>query len=205
MDRTRFSGRQLTVMVVAVCAAIMLAPVGVMAATGSGVNIIDPVTSANKARVSGNGTLLIAPRDVHTGATAAIDGSSLRVGGTVNVGNLPSSQVVTSGDSTVRLGGASGVLVTAGNQAFSSSINTSGYASVRVAVYCNGCTSASEFAVITTGAESYLLGHQNLEDFGSLNLTGSLSFDTPGTSLAVVLRNRESGGVLFWYDVYGRP
>ena len=47
----RFSGRQITVMVVAVCMAIVAFPVGVFAATGSFVNITDPIKKAEKARV----------------------------------------------------------------------------------------------------------------------------------------------------------
>ena len=50
----RFSSGQITVLVVAVCLAITLAPVGVMAATGQLVNITDPVNTASKARVDGS-------------------------------------------------------------------------------------------------------------------------------------------------------
>lgn len=53
----RFSGTQITTMVVAVCVAMIALPVGVMAATGSFVNIVDPVNSAAKARVNGVGGL----------------------------------------------------------------------------------------------------------------------------------------------------
>jgi len=55
----RFTGRQITTMIVAVCVAIIAFPVGVYAATGSLVNITDPVTKANKARVDASGRLKV--------------------------------------------------------------------------------------------------------------------------------------------------
>lgn len=77
----RFTNRQVVTMVVAICAAVVLAPVGALAATGSLVNITDPVHSAYKARVSSAGRLLATPCDGNS--CAAVDGSSLRVGGTL--------------------------------------------------------------------------------------------------------------------------
>lgn len=195
MDEKRFSGRQLTVMVVAVCAAIMLAPVGVMAATGSGVNIVDPVTSANKAGVSGNGTLLTAARDIHTGAVAAVDGSSLRVGGTV--------QAVSS-DTTVTLAHVVAQNVVAGSTAYSSAINVAAYRSIRVGVYCSGCTSASQFALFSAGGQGYVLGHKNLEVFSNSSATGTLEFDNPGISVFIELLNNDGTNQPFTYDIYGR-
>ena len=53
----RFSSKQVVTMVVAVCAAVVLAPVAVYAATGSFVNITDPVNAGSKARVNPSGTL----------------------------------------------------------------------------------------------------------------------------------------------------
>jgi hypothetical protein len=53
----RFTGRQITVMVVAVCVAVIAAPIGAVAATGQLVNITDPVTASHKARVTGLGAL----------------------------------------------------------------------------------------------------------------------------------------------------
>jgi hypothetical protein len=49
--------RHLVAIVASVCAAVVLAPVGVMAATGSFVNITDPFSSARRARVGADGTL----------------------------------------------------------------------------------------------------------------------------------------------------
>jgi hypothetical protein len=60
--RERLSNRQLVTVVVAICAAAVLAPVSVMAATGSLVNITDPVEGARRARVTRAGTLTVETR-----------------------------------------------------------------------------------------------------------------------------------------------
>jgi hypothetical protein len=62
----RFAPKHVVAMVAAVCAAVVLAPVGVMAATGQLVNITDPVTSTRKARVSSDGRLAV---DVRAGTS----------------------------------------------------------------------------------------------------------------------------------------
>jgi hypothetical protein len=49
----KITGRQLTIMVVAVCAAAVLTPAAVYATTGNAVNITDPVNASQKARVIG--------------------------------------------------------------------------------------------------------------------------------------------------------
>jgi hypothetical protein len=49
----RFSNRQVAAMVIALCIAIVLTPVSVMAATGQLVNITDPVKKSSSARVDG--------------------------------------------------------------------------------------------------------------------------------------------------------
>jgi hypothetical protein len=69
----RLSGRQITTVVVAVCVAVIAFPVGVLAATGSLVNITDPVHKSNKARVDNGGRLYVGD-----------GGGSLTVDGTVN-------------------------------------------------------------------------------------------------------------------------
>jgi hypothetical protein len=53
----RFQPRHVVAIVASVCAAAVLAPVGVMAATGTLVNITDPYSSARQARVGASGTL----------------------------------------------------------------------------------------------------------------------------------------------------
>jgi hypothetical protein len=55
----RITGRQVTAMVIAICLAVVLVPVGAMAATGSLVNITDPVAKTHKARVDSAGRLKI--------------------------------------------------------------------------------------------------------------------------------------------------
>lgn len=85
----KFTGRQLTIMVVAVCAAAVLTPAAVYAATGSAVNITDPVTTTQKARVIGS-------------KLAVGDGSgALTVDGTVRVND--GSGALTVDGSTVAL------------------------------------------------------------------------------------------------------
>ena len=65
----KFAPKHVVTMVVALSAAVVLAPVGVMAATGQFVNITDPVDSKRKARVGTNNTLYTESRPgVPTGA-----------------------------------------------------------------------------------------------------------------------------------------
>jgi hypothetical protein len=71
----KITGRQLTVMVVAVCAAAVLTPTAVYAVTGNAVNVTDPYNASQKARVSG-------------GKLTVGDGvGALTVDGTVRVGD----------------------------------------------------------------------------------------------------------------------
>lgn len=57
----RFTNKQVVAMVVAVCAAVVLAPVGVLAATGQLVTLVDPVLD-RKVRVGSGGTLQVESR-----------------------------------------------------------------------------------------------------------------------------------------------
>ena len=107
MSQRRFSGRQITVMVASSCAALVLMPAGVIAATNGVVSIADPSHPTSRAHVTG-GALQVTPRDASTGSLARVDQGALRVGGTVkttpsgtqtvsgavNIGNLPSTQQV---------------------------------------------------------------------------------------------------------------
>lgn len=54
--------KHVVTMVACVCAAVVLAPVGVMAATGTLVNLTDPLDSSRKARVSGISGLYVDTR-----------------------------------------------------------------------------------------------------------------------------------------------
>jgi hypothetical protein len=131
--------------------------------------------------------------------------STQAVTGTVNVGNLPSAQATTSADTTTAIGGGSGVSVDGGQWVYSPEIDVADYKTVRVAVFCNGCTDTSQFAVYTAGREDYLLGPpQNLYNFTNAQTTGSAVYENPGTSLYVQLVNNGQSTVTFWYDVYGR-
>jgi len=79
-DQRRFSGKQITIMVVAVCVAIVGAPVTVMAATGNSINIVDPTHATQKAAVTAKSSVVTSERDPVTGNYARVDGGSLRVG-----------------------------------------------------------------------------------------------------------------------------
>ncbi|HEV2891558.1 MAG TPA: hypothetical protein VGX28_14390 [Frankiaceae bacterium] len=80
MEKRRLSGGQIVTIVVAICAAVVLAPVGVMAATGQLVNIADPVTGGNQARVNSAGSLYTAQVDPSTRSVGRVDGGKVRVG-----------------------------------------------------------------------------------------------------------------------------
>jgi len=98
----RFTGRQITAMVIALCAAAVLTPVGAIAATGSFVSISDPTHPTYRARVSANGSLSVTPRDAVTGTAARVNTSGQQlvtgnvavtsqppVSGTVGISTLP--------------------------------------------------------------------------------------------------------------------
>src|SRR4051794_19014547 len=65
--------------VVALCAASVLTPVAVNAATGSGVNLVDKINPGSIARVAAKGQLLVGEADPVTGTTAKVssDGKQL--------------------------------------------------------------------------------------------------------------------------------
>ena len=88
MDKPRrFSGTHITIMVVALCLAVVGAPVAVAASTGSFVNITDPVTAAYKARVTPKGSLAVTPRDAVSGYNGRVDSAGRQlVTGPVTVG-----------------------------------------------------------------------------------------------------------------------
>ncbi|HWL35500.1 MAG TPA: hypothetical protein VNQ77_04850 [Frankiaceae bacterium] len=58
----QFAPKHVVAMVSSVCAAVVLAPVGVMAATGTLVNLTDPLDGSRKARVSGISGLYVDTR-----------------------------------------------------------------------------------------------------------------------------------------------
>jgi hypothetical protein len=81
----RFTGRQITTMVVAGCVAVIAFPVGVLASTGSLVNITDPSKSTHRAHVTSGGELTVAQRDP-SGHYAKVDSQGRsEVSGTVGV------------------------------------------------------------------------------------------------------------------------
>jgi hypothetical protein len=99
VDKRRFSSGQIVTMVVAVCAAVALAPVGVMAATGSFINIVDPINGGSKARVNGSGGLHTTTIDALTKSHTRVDDGKLRIGdgsGNLTVDGHVSSRYINS-------------------------------------------------------------------------------------------------------------
>ncbi|HEV2889224.1 MAG TPA: hypothetical protein VGX28_02520 [Frankiaceae bacterium] len=84
---SRFSSNQIVTMVCAVAAAVVLAPVGVMAATGQLVNIVDPSNAGRAARVGSGGTLHVETRP------GAVQNSFTRQINTTELGNSPVYEV----------------------------------------------------------------------------------------------------------------
>ena len=83
---TRFSGRQITIMVVAVCVAAILAPAGAVAAGSATTTVADPSNPALKAHVTGKGSLAVTPRDPVTGSQARVNAAGQQlVNGSVSV------------------------------------------------------------------------------------------------------------------------
>jgi hypothetical protein len=98
-----FRPAHVVTMVVALCAAAVLTPVAVGAATGSFVNITDPVNAASKARVTAKGTLWTNETDPLTGKVARVttDGRRLVGDGTGPLSvdmAVPGSPLGTVGD-----------------------------------------------------------------------------------------------------------
>jgi hypothetical protein len=79
----RFTGRQITTMVVAAAIAIVAAPVGAIAATGQLINITDPVTAGHKARVNAKGGLAVTARDPVSGVQARVTKAGAQLAATV--------------------------------------------------------------------------------------------------------------------------
>jgi hypothetical protein len=105
MSSPRFSGKQIVALVAIVAGALVLAPVAVGAATGSFVNITDPVTSSHKARVGAAGGLWSTLIDPTTKSAAKVTSGKLQVG--------DGSGALTV-DGTVRAGDGSGPLTVDG-------------------------------------------------------------------------------------------
>jgi hypothetical protein len=82
MTTPRFTGWQGVAIVAILAATVVSIPVAVGAATGSFVNITDPVTAAQKARVNSAGALWTTPVDPTTKSQAKVVGGKLQVGDT---------------------------------------------------------------------------------------------------------------------------
>lgn len=76
-----FKPRHVVAIVVSLCAAAVLTPVAVGAATGTLTNITDPVAAANKARVSNRGGLYVSEADPYNGQFGRVDATGRRLVG----------------------------------------------------------------------------------------------------------------------------
>lgn len=100
----KFAPKHVVTMVACVCAAVVLAPVGVMAATGTLVNLTDPIESSRKARVSGISGLYVDTRPRATAGTFNVFTAKVLdvVGHTVYETGSPNGIALTSAVFTVR-------------------------------------------------------------------------------------------------------
>jgi hypothetical protein len=209
MREGRFTGKQITVMVVAVCLAVVAAPVGVLAVTGTSVNISDPVTAANKARVSANGNLYETPRDPATGSGARVDSGALRVGGTVAVSNQRAVQPVVSAETTTLIWNASTSAFPSGaTGGGATGLDFAPYRSVTLVAFCHdqstgfGCTSGWSVDLLTQ-----LPGNTLPVVMTTTQGTARGAFSTvegPGARGGVSFANNTGHTVIFEYALYGR-
>lgn len=195
----RFSGTNVTVMVVAVCLAIVGAPVAVAASTGSFINITDPVTAAYKARVTPKGSLAVTPRDAVSGYNAKVDSlGRQQVTGSVAVGSLPAvslsgtGNVVKSGDRTVLVGDGSMIAGDFFGGAVGSALTTrrldvSAFRTTRV--FASTSCGVGAMAEITVFAPLPGGSLYQLEQVVNANGPATLksTYETPGTVLLVGL------------------
>jgi hypothetical protein len=165
----RFSSKQIVVMVVAVCAAVVLAPVGVMAATGSLVNIVDPSNASHKAHVDSSGHVLVAS------GTQAVR---------TTVGNAVSTH---DADSTVEIINASTSSTVNNGSIF---INTTAYSQVRLAVRVfSGCVSVQGHA---KDSAAFILDASECASFTSVYDVppGQIEVNTTGTAQVLAWGHR---------------
>jgi hypothetical protein len=104
----QFTSKQVVTMVVAVCAAAVLTPAAVGAATGQLVNIVDPTTASRQAKVTSNGALSVGQHAAPP-ATAGNYGISKTGLGYINLGIYTNSSRLAVTDITLVGSGGSGV------------------------------------------------------------------------------------------------
>lgn len=97
MNKRTLTSRQITMIVISICCAVVLAPLGAVAATGSFVNIVDPFHKDRKVRVDAGGRLTVA--DSRPVTTALLHKPNLNCGAS---GTGVAHVVDTSGASSIR-------------------------------------------------------------------------------------------------------
>lgn len=184
-------------MVVAVCVAIVGAPVTVMAATGTGINIVDPTHATQKAAVTAKSSVVTSERDPVTGSYARVDGGSLRVGGTVTPGaGTPLDLVTTNYINSGSYGNTQNALVPSGGHyavvqsitgAFT--INTAGAVPSMYVLWTgpNGVSHVLNVPAVRTRYNSFG------SDFYSISMDVTM-FVKPGTNIQVQFGNSDSNG-----------
>jgi hypothetical protein len=205
-NQRRFSGKQITIMVVAICVAIVGAPVTVMAATGSGINIVDPTHATQKAAVTAKASLVTSERDPVTGAYARVDGGSLRVGGTVAIGaGTPLDLVTNNYINGGSYGNTQNVLVPSGGhyavvQSISGafSMNTTGAVPSMYVLWTgpNNVSHVLNVPGIRTRVNSFGL------DFYSISMDVTM-YVKPGTNIQVQFGDSDSNGASATVNLQG--
>ncbi|HEX8003261.1 MAG TPA: hypothetical protein VF519_11260 [Mycobacteriales bacterium] len=185
----RFTNKQVVTMVCAVAAAVVLAPVGVMAATGQLVNIVDPSSAGRAVRVTSDGALRV---DARSGAVP--NPLNFAPGYKTGLGFLPAA-VFNGPDRTA---------IT--QLTFATDVGSNSYQgwSWRVEVYAMRRTAGTDACSFTSGNWSKSLVRTisvPVNDTVVLDLTGSPVLLVPATGqptcLGVYVMREVGGGKLF--------
>jgi hypothetical protein len=120
----RVSGRQITIMVVAICAAVVLAPAGVLAASHSDVSIADAKHPSHTATVTSKGAQVVS-------GSVRLTGTSKITGTVKNARGLPGTPYVLVGKAGPASGGGSPQKVPAGKHLVVTTVNVTVYDSVK--------------------------------------------------------------------------
>jgi len=170
----RVSGRQITVMVVAICAAVVLAPAGVVAATHSDVSIADAKHPSHTATVTKKGAQVVS-------GSVRLTGTSKITGTVRNTPSLAGTPYVLVGKTGPASGGGSPQTVPAGKHLVVTTL------SVQVSVSTQGAKVALGVAYNNTQSiavplidQGLIFGQEQYDNILPVNLVVN-----PGSSLDV--------------------
>jgi hypothetical protein len=185
MSNRRFSGGQITTMVVATCAAVVMAPVGVVAAAHSSVSIADGKHPARQATVSSSGALSVKP----TGTTSVS-------GAVLALPSRPLAPFAISGEQTT-------------NQALNLAMPSTGHVVVQnVSLYLsvpdNIANAGARLTYTQDGATQHLFvpaTRFSPQDGGANALFGATTptaiYPDPGTSVTAAALDDSAGAATF--------